>query len=222
MGKESKVMAKPSVKGRVAALIAAGALAASCVGAPVALASEVSPSAGAQTGTGTTDVTIQLRQGSGEVGGAGSEGNPDSNNDGYGDNIAFSVPTSINFVVNANGSLSGPTNAQIQNHSKFAIHGSSLQVSAANGWNIVADASAASQANAIDFQIGPANDMLDAYGHLTKAAVTAPAEWNMVANSGTVALSSAGDVNNVSANIAQETQVATLHWYVAPGSASQS
>ena len=220
MGRESIVTSRFSMTGRVAALIAAGVLAAACVGAPTALATEVSPGAGAQTGTGATDVTIQLRQGSGEVGGAGTEGNPDANNDGYGDNIAFSVPTSINFVVNSDGSLSGPQTAQIQNHSKFSIHGSSLQVSAANGWNIVADASAAAQANSIDFQIGPANDMLDAYGHLTKAAVTTPAEWNMAANSGVVTLSTAGDVNNVTANIAAQTQVATLHWYVAPGTAS--
>lgn len=219
MRKQGKTSGMPSMKGRFTALAAAGVLAASCMGAPVALATTNTPSAGEQSGTGATNVTIQLRQGADEVGGTEDSNNPDGNNDTYGDNIAFSVPTSINFIVNSDGSLSGPTNAAIQNHSKFAIHGSSLRVDAATGWNIVADASAESRTNAIDFQIGPENDMLDASAYLTKGSVTTPSEWNMTANTGTVALDTAGDVNNVATSITGQTRVATMHWYVTPGTA---
>ncbi len=209
----------PSVGGRLAALMAAAALAASCACVPAAFADE-GATAGAPTGSGATDITIRLKGGSGETGGADTPGNPDTNEDGYGDNIAFSVPTSINFVANAQGVLTGPNNAAIQNLSKFSIHASSLDVDPVTGWNIVADASRSELTNAIDFQVGPANDMLDASAYLTKAAVSTPAEWNMAANNGSVALSTAGDINNVSANITSATKVATLHWYVTPGTAS--
>lgn len=213
---DAKMRAIPMSR-KVAALISAGALAASCMGAPLAFASDVTPLAGAQTGTGTTDVTVQLKTASDELGGAGSEGNPDSNNDGYGDNIAFSVPMSINFVSDSNGHLTGPSNAAIQNHSKFPIHGSSLQVTAASGWNIVSDAAASDQANAVDFQIGPATDMLDASHFLTKGYVTTPSAWNMPADNGSVALQTAGDVNNLEYDISVRTRIATLRWYVTPG-----
>ena len=218
--KQECSITKPSACKRVAALIAAGALAASCIGAPMAFAAEITPSAGGQTGTGATEVTIQLKNAATEAGGAGTEGNPDADHDGYGDNIAFSVPTSINFVADGAGKLSGPTNAAIENHSKFSIHASSLKVDAASGWNIVSDASAATQANAIDFQVGPTTDMLDASAYLSKTAVSAPAAWNMAANTGTVALDTAGDINNVTSDITAQTKVATLHWYVTPGAAS--
>lgn len=208
----------PSVGKRLATLVAASALAASFAAAPAAFA--VDASAGENGGSGTTSVTVQLASGNNETGGAGSEGNPDADDDGYGDNIAFSVPTSINFVADADGALTGPTNVQIQNLSKFAIHGSSLQVQGASGWNIVSDASLSNAANAIDFQVGPTGDLLNAYDYTTKAAVGDATKWDMAANSGAVSLSTSGDINNVTANIAARTQVATMHWYVTPGTAS--
>lgn len=218
--KQECSITRPSACKRAAAVIAAGALAASCMGAPMAFAAEITPSAGDRTGSGVTEVTIQLKNAATETGGAGTEGNPDADNDGYGDNIAFSVPTSINFVADGKGRLSGPTNAAIENHSKFSIHTSSLKVDPATGWNIVSDASVASQANAVDFQVGPTADMLDASSHLSKTAVSTPTAWNMAANTGTVALDTSGDINNVTKDITAQTKIATLHWYVTPGTAS--
>lgn len=205
------------VRNRVAAMIAAGALA--CAMVPMA-AFATEPSVGAQTGSGSTDVNIILNQ-TGEVGGNTDLNNPDGNDpDDYGDNVAFSVPSEINFVANAAGTLTGPSNAEIQNHSTFAIHTSSLDVDANGTWNIVEAASSSNSANAVEFHVGPTTDQLNAYDYLTKSAVTTPSAWNMVANTGKVTMSASGAINNVSNDITSKTKVATMKWYVTPGSAS--
>ena len=152
--------------------------------------------------------------------------NPDEDGDGLGDNIAFTVPSEINFVSDSAGVLTGPSASvtYIENESVFAIHGSSLKVDAEPGWNIVADATASSRANAIDFQVGPAGDMLDAHAHLTKAAVGDEALWNMAHKAAAggaekVFMETAGDIANVDKEIASKTKAATMHWYVTPGEA---
>ena len=206
-----------SVKSRVTALIATGALA--CAMMPAA-AFAVEPSVGAQTGTGSTDVTVILNH-SGEVGGNTDPNNPDgSDGDDYGDNVAFSVPSEINFVANAAGVLTGPSNAEIQNHSTFSIHTSSLDVDANGDWNVVETAGSSSETNAVEFHVGPATDKLNAYDYLTKSAVSTPSAWNMAANTGKVSMSANGQLNNVSSDISTKTKVATMKWYVTPGSAA--
>lgn len=62
--------------------------------------------------------------------------------------------------------------------------------------------------------------MLNASEYLQKKAVSNPAAWNIAPTGGIVALSTSGDINNVSADISAATKVATLHWYATPGSAS--
>ena len=169
-------------KKRAASLIAAGALVASM--AAMAPATALAD----QTGTGQTDVYVQINDS--ERGGTEYDSdtspyyNPDEDGDGLGDNLAFTVPVEIDFVADSHGVLTGPSAeaTYIENESAFAIHGSSLDVDAVNGWNIVADASAASAANSIDFQAGPSADMQDAYAHLEKADMTDKTQWNMTSH----------------------------------------
>ena len=212
---------------RLAALIMAGTLAATLAAAPLAFAEDGvnTASAGSQTGTGTTDVNVMLAD-TREHGGTTDEGNPDTDGDDLGDQIAFTVPSEINFVADAQGNLTGPLaqEAYIENKSAFAIHASSLQVASAGGWTIIADGTEATSANSVDFQVGPASDMLDAYDYTTKSPVDKPYEWNMAAASDTgtadrVGLSSTGTIHAVSRDIASKTKVAVMHWYVTPGTA---
>ena len=214
-----------TVGSRLAALVSAGTLAACMAGAPLAFAAE--PSAGAQTGTGTTSVNIQLAD-PGEHSGTDDPTNPDGPDpNDLGDNIAFTVPSEINFVANANGELTGPSAEQtyIENESVFPIHGSSLEVVASGGWNIIDDGAEASAANSIDFQVGPTKDMLDAFDYTTKAAVSDPSAWNMAAGAKSgiadrVQMESAGNIYNVDQDIIDKTKVAEMHWYVTPGKVS--
>lgn len=209
---------------KLLAVVPAGVLALSTAMAPMALAQDAS--VGEQTGSGTTEVTVQLVNEGDEHSGTDDPTNPDDDGDGLGDNIAFTVPTSINFVANASGKLTGPSLAAtyIENESAFAIHGSSLLVEVESGWNIVSDATSSDAANAIDFQVGPKTDMLDAANYLTKKAVKDPTKWNMTSKktgegetSDRVQLKTSGDIANIDKNVKQKAKVATLRWYVTPG-----
>lgn len=209
----------PSMKKRVGALIAAGALAASMAGMPLtAMAADNTPSAGEQVATGTTDVYVQTIE-SGETTGGG-------------ENITFTVPTSINFVSNAAGVLTGPSTS-INNTSNFAIHASSFDVDEQNGWHIIDDGtgSASSLANSADFQFGPNTaesgqpvaPALDAYDYLTKNTVAAKnaasaGSFNMAAHNGSVPWVTSGNIYNVSQNIQQgKVKIATIQTFVTQG-----
>ena len=217
----------PSIKQRAVAIVASGALALSAVGAP-AVAFAVEASTGAQTGTGATEVTVQLIDADTEHGGTEDPTNPDENDDDLGDNIAFTVPSSINFVAKADGTLIGPSaaNTYIENESVFAIHASSMKVDAEGGWTIVPDASASDGSDVADFTFGPTGDILNAANYLTKRDVGDASKWNMTAKKSDpsttdrVQLNTAGHIANVEKEIKAKTKIATVHTYVKPGVAT--
>ena len=217
--------------------------------AGVALAEEIQPSVGKtddlngnhQTGTGVTDVTIQYKQTGRNIGGTeDTENNPDSNPaDGLGDNIAFTVPTAINFVSDAQGKLTGPSAsvAYIENESMFSIHASAFKTDTMDGWSIVRDGAEVTEQNAIDFQFGPKTEKAgnaDAYDYQMKREIAdvtsdAPyvADWNMgpKVNEGTadrVLLNTTGDIHNVNKDLSERTRVARIHTYVTAGNAGGS
>ena len=210
---------KTGIGRRACALIAAGALAASTVASPL-MAFAVDPSAGDQTGSGSTSITVYVPSASGEYCGTDDALNPDADGDGFGDNIAFSVPASINFVATANGKLIGPSASEtyIQNRSTFAIHASSMKVDRYGTWNIVADASVGSDRNQASYTFGPEGDILNASSYLTKKAVGDPSQWNMAANGGKVELHTAGKVANVESIFSGDTpRIGTIHTFVTAG-----
>ena len=220
----------PSMKKRLCAVIAAGALAASTAGAPM-LAFADPAAEPTQTGTGATSVYVQMPGSSDDIGGTeDTEHNPDGDGDGLGDNIAFTVPTAINFVAKANGDLIGPEAAAtfIENESAFKIHASSMRVEADAAWNLVKDVNGtgATAVNSVDFKFGPANDQLDASDYTAKTAVTDKTKWQMeYAKAGEtvkddrVELTTSGHIARVSNDIKQRSKIATIHTYVTQGAA---
>lgn len=165
--------------GKATSAILAGLLTASMMAPVVALAANTA-SAGGQTGTGKTDLTMILEHDATEEF-AGTEitdptdprYNPDGDDNDdpeMGDNLAFSVPSSINYVVKADGTMTGPdaASAMVQNHSNFQVHVSSVAVNENNGFTIVADATNSGVANAVDLTFGPAGNQLNAYNYLNK------------------------------------------------------
>lgn len=150
--------------------------------------------------------------------------NPDSDNDGKGDNIAFTVPVAINFTADASGNLTGPSAdaTYIQNESVFGIQASSFQVSAESGWTIIGKNATATADNSVDFQFGPEADKLDAADYITKNTVHTPSAWNMAANNGKVELTTAGKLHNLKADISEQTKIATIRTYVKPQAAATS
>ena len=221
-------MEKKSVSQRLTALIATGALASAMMVPAVALAADIEPSAGAQTGTGTTEVTVQNVVGSDEHSTPEVDPtNPDDDpEDGLGDNIAFTVPSAINFVADARGVLTGPSASAtyIENESVFGIYVSSFDVDAENGWTIIKDGKGATAANSADFQFGPSGDPLDAYDYLNKSDVGNPRAWQMeYAQSDGVAdrvqMETSGNIFKVNKDITSQSKIATIKTYVKAGTA---
>lgn len=210
----------------MAGLLAVG-MAASPLAPAVALAAN-SASTGAQTGSGQTDLTMILKD-TDEHGGTAEpefleDGvtpnplyNPDADGDGLGDNLAFTVPTAINYVVDADGTMTGPTNATIQNRSVMGINVSSVDVDEETPFTIVADATASSTDNSVDLQFGPASDQLNAADYLTKTDVNDASKWEMGAEGAADAnlgIETDGHVSHVAKDITQQSKFGTIKWYL--------
>lgn len=225
-----------NIRSKAVAATLAGLMALAPVASTVALAAVPTPSVGAQTGTGTTDVTVQLNLDPAitEFGGTIDPNNPDADGNGLGDNIAFTVPAAINYIAAADGTLTGPSAdaTYIENQSVFGIHASSFDVDAAEGWNIIKDGTTASADNSADFQFGvyaegdsSNTDMLDAYDYLEKKGVNKATLWNMNDKStasaaagadNKVNLTTTGDIAKVNKDISQQTKIATIKTFVSP------
>ena len=144
--------------------------------------------AGDQTGTGQTDMVMTIED-QGEHGGTEDPTNPpidptDPNSPG--ENLSFTVPAVMNYVVKADGSLIGPTGdtAHVTNLSTFATHVSSLDIDPEAPFSIVRDVTASDAQNVVDLTVGPQNDQLQAVDYLAKQAVNDPTQWNMTAANG--------------------------------------
>ena len=133
------------------------------------------------------------------------------------DNLQITVPTSINLVARADGTLIGPSNAAIENHSTVGVHISSVDVDEQAPFKIVADAAASSSSNSIDIQFGPATDQLNAASYLAKTDVTDPSRWSMTAEGSSAAslgLQVGGHISNITEDITAQSKFGTIKWYL--------
>lgn len=132
------------------------------------------------------------------------------------DNLQITVPTSINLVARADGTLIGPNNATIENHSAVDVHISSVDVDEQAPFKIVADA-ASSSSNSIDMQFGPAADQLNAAGYLAKTDVADPTRWCMTAegtSGASLGLQVGGHISNITEDITAQSKFGTIKWYL--------
>lgn len=206
-----------SLKQRTAAIIAAGALAASTMFAPMAFATTNSASATGPDSDGTTDLYVQIQ-------------NPD---EALAHNFSVTVPATINYVAAADGTLTGPNGAaamNLDNNSLYPVYASHLKAAAATGWNVVGDAANSNDRNAISVSIGTSDEQISIANALTgdKGYQMTKTSWNMQGNGAAsdadkVVLSTTnGKINNVDTEIANAQKFATLTWYVTPGALTAS
>ena len=172
----------------------------------------VSSAFAVQTSTGETDLVMQLAAGDNEYG---------SSND----NLAFTVPSVINFTVKADGSLIGPSSSAtyIENDSVFPTCVSAMQVAAKSGFSFVASGNAGTTSNAVVLNIGPSGHLVSAHNFASKASLTPQASWVMAASSSSgvndrVQLSTSGSIANITADLTSATSFGTIHWYLKAGS----
>ena len=133
-------------------------------------------------------------------------------------NLQLSVPASINFVVEPDGTLTGPSNASIVNSSGVNTRVSSVEVKELGNFNFVANAEASGEQNAVELRFGPLSDMLDAASFLSKGGVDDSA-WTMGTTVGqnAVQLETEGKVAHVGADITKVNKFGEVRWYVKAG-----
>ena len=215
--KRTKRIAKLFKKAGSAAI--AFALAFTTCGVSAAFADTL---AAGQLGGGVTTLSVTLPEG--EYGGTGAYAtgeyaNPDRG-DGYGANIAFSVPADITYVMRADGTLVGPSSS-IYNVSAFPIHVSSLQVAAENEWAFTATTENVTADDAVYLTLGPVTDPLNLANYTAKTDVTSPGAWNIEAGDETpqaLTLLTSGKVFNLTQDISTTSVTfGNIEWYVKSG-----
>lgn len=151
--------------------------------------------------TGTTDVTLEA---------------DDSN-------LNVTVPTTIPMVVQADGTMVGPSAEAltITNNSQFGVHVETVTAQQESPFVLVADASASDEANAFDMQLGPIGDIIDLSG-ATGGTSTTGANWDMGhadadGDTDMVQLTVAGDAANLTQDISTAQKAATISFSIEAG-----
>lgn len=139
------------------------------------------------------------------------------------DSLNVSAPSEIHVKVKADGSFITPKveATQIQNKSTFGIHVSKLTSATANSFTFAADASKATTDNAVQYSIQPGSGTAVQISDCTKGKALTTTDWNMTKTGDTGAnlnLTTAGAINNITKDLANDQQFATLTWTFAPGS----
>ena len=143
-------------------------------------------------------------------------------------NITVSMPTTINYVARADGTLIAPSASALAftNLSDWEVRVSSVKVTPADGWGIADNPAAAAAAdpngnNYVSLTMGPEDDQLNLADYInTPSPVTNNIAWTMAMPAknedlSTVNILTTGTVANVDALTAQSETIATTEWYLA-------
>lgn len=130
------------------------------------------------------------------------------------------TPTQINMIVQADGTMTGPSAAatQIKNGSAFGIHVSKIQTTAKNSFALESTAKANDSASVtITPGAGTAVNLADT---LSGMAITAGTDWNMAkvgATGADINLATVGKLSNITKDLAANQQFAQIDWTFAAG-----
>lgn len=132
-------------------------------------------------------------------------------------NLTVTVPTVIPFMMGADGVLTSASadTLQIVNGSNFGIHVSDVAVDVETPFTLVADAGAATEDNAVDFQFGVDGDLIDA-----AAPTLVAGSYDLMptgAAGATLTLKAEGNAKNVSEDISTSETLANIRWSFAAG-----
>jgi hypothetical protein len=202
-----------SVSKRVAALITAGVMALGAVAPAAALAADNAPGQVGSGTNGTGETHLKMI----------TKANKDDEYSETGANIKFTFPSVINYVVDAEGTLTGPSAsaAYLKNGSMFPIHVSSVKTTEKNGWDFVADYTATGNANnSVELNVGPTADAaINLKDYETKKNLDSnkAASWSMAVD-GQVGLATHGSaIAKVTQDISSTTEFGTIQWFVKSG-----
>ena len=133
------------------------------------------------------------------------------------DKLIVAAPTQINMIVQADGTMTGPSAAatQIKNGSAFGINVSKIQTTAKNGFALESTAKANNSASVtITPGAGTAVNLADT---LSGKAIT---DWDMAkvgATGANINLATVGKLSNITIDLAENQQFAQIDWTFAAG-----
>ena len=136
------------------------------------------------------------------------------------DKLIVAAPTQINMIVQADGTMTGPSAAatQLKNGSAFGIHVSKIQTTAKNSFALESTAKANDSASVtITPGAGTAVNLADT---LSGKAITSGTDWNMAkvgATGADINLATAGKLSNITKDLAANQQFAQIDWTFAAG-----
>lgn len=136
------------------------------------------------------------------------------------DKLLVKAPTQINMLVQADGTLTGPSAdaTTIENGSVFGIHVSNIKTEGVSGFALD---NQTSKSGNVDLNITPnGKTAVNAGSCLSGKAITAGTDWNMAktgTDGATIKLGTSGSVSNITTDLAKGQQFGTINWTFAAG-----
>lgn len=139
--------------------------------------------------------------------------------------IIASVPTQVNFLVNGDGTLIAPSDdaLAVQNGSVFGIRVAQLRTETNNNFVYCDNAKTTPKENGVELNIAPKGGTAIGAATATGGVKLTDAAWSMDRTGGTkssVGVTMTGAVANVTKDLSQNQQFATVNWTFAAGKLS--
>ena len=195
-----------------AASVARGAVSA---GLALAMALSGAVPALAETSSGQTNLYVEVKESS------------LTTPEGYGEQMRVTIPVAINYVADETGALTGPADGatMIVNGTKTgAVHVAQIGVTPAQGITLVTTADAADADDEAYLSVTPGTGTADTFGNYVTPAAPTSGEWDIAQGESLALNNLGGKLGGIGGAIdpANKTQVATVNWTVAAGTAAQA
>lgn len=134
--------------------------------------------------------------------------------------LTVSAPTQINMIVQADGTLTGPSAAatQLQNGSVFGVHVKNIKATAENSF---AFEETAAKSDSVSMNITPANGTaVNLASCLNGGKDVADSDWNLTkkgTDGATIDFTTGGTLSNVTKDLSTNQQFGTINWTFAAG-----
>ena len=134
--------------------------------------------------------------------------------------LTVSAPTQINMIVQADGTLTGPSAAatQLQNGSVFGVHVKNIKATAENSF---AFEETAATSDSVSMNITPANGTaVNLASCLNGGKDVADSDWNLTkkgTDGATIDLTTGGTLSNVTKDLSTNQQFGTIDWTFTAG-----
>lgn len=159
-----------------------------------------------------------------EVGSIGTIASTDVYLQADSNKLIVSAPTQINMIVQADGTMTGPSPAatQIKNGSAFGVHVVNIKATAKGGFALEQTAAAS---DSVSMTITPgAGTAVNLASCLNGGKTVANSDWDLTkvgTDGSTIDLATKGTLSNITKDLSYNQQFGTINWTFAAGNAPE-